>query len=158
MNAITFTVIGVSRPKGSTKAFVPKGWTRAIITGDNPKTKDWQNLVAEAASRSLPDAGTLFHGPVRLDVEFYLPRPKSLPRRVVDHLKKPDLDKLLRSTKDALTGVVWRDDAQVVDVHARKHYAAIGESPRAIVTIEPLDPAEHLFTFTHSHQAAAGGM
>jgi Holliday junction resolvase RusA-like endonuclease len=35
----------------------------------------------------------------------------------------PDLDKLIRAILDALTGVVWRDDGQVVDIVASKVYA-----------------------------------
>lgn len=143
---ITFTVFGVAQPKGSTRAFVPKGWTRPIITSDNQKSKGWQQLVAEAASRALQGSGQLFHGSIKLDVAFHLPRPKSLPRtRETPMTKKPDCDKLLRSTVDALTGVIFRDDSQVVDVHVTKQYAALGESPRAIVTIEPLDVRERLF-------------
>ena len=38
--------------------------------------------------------------------------------------KRPDLDKLLRSTMDAMTCAgVWRDDALVHIIHARKHYS-----------------------------------
>lgn len=149
---ITFTVFGIAQPKGSTRAFVPKGWKRPIVTTDNPKSKGWQQLVAEAASRALNGTGVLFEGAIRLDVEFYLPRPKSLPRRTTDHLKKPDLDKLVRSSKDALTGVVWRDDAQVIDLHARKRYSDSGESPRAVITIEPLADVERTLHETHAEK------
>ena len=143
---ISFVVFGIAQPKGSTRAFLPKGWTRPIVTSDNQKSKGWQQLVAEGASRALAGAGQLFHGPIKLDLEFHLPRPKSLPRtRETAMTKKPDCDKLARSSVDALTGVVFRDDAQVVDMHVTKRYAALGESPRAHITIEPLDAAERLF-------------
>ena len=136
---ITFTVWGVAQPKGSAKAFVPKGWTRAVVTSDNPKNKGWQQLVAEAAGRARDAAGAaLLDGPVRLRVEFHLPRPKSLSKRVLHHTKKPDLDKLVRSVKDGLSRVIWHDDAQVVDVEAHKGYAAVGEAPRAVIEIAPV--------------------
>lgn len=69
--------------------------------------------------------GTLT-GPVALEVTFTLPRPKAhyrtgrnshLLRDNAPHRpdRLPDLDKLLRSTMDALTAAgVWADDAQVV--------------------------------------------
>lgn len=137
--SLTFTVHGVAQPKGSARAFVPKGWTRAVVTSANPKNKGWQQLVSEAASRALDaEAWPLAAGPVRLMVAFYLPRPKSLPKRVTAHLKKPDLDKLTRSVKDALTKVVWNDDSQVVQLKATKAYAADGESPRAVIVVTPL--------------------
>ena len=159
---ITFTVFGVAVAKGSMKSFAyqlknrktgqplldrkGKPIYRAATTAENPKTKNWEQLVAEAASRSLSGSGVLFHGPIRLAIMFYLQRPKSLPRtRMVPHLKKPDCTKLARGTEDALTGVVFRDDSQVVQLEISKHYAGIGESPRAVVTIEPLDAAERLF-------------
>jgi crossover junction endodeoxyribonuclease RusA len=145
--ALTFVVFGVAQPKGSTRAFVPKGWKRPIVTTDNPKSKGWQQLVAEAASRALDGRGQLFLGPVRLVCVFHLPRPKSLPRtRPTPMVKKPDVSKLARSTEDALTGVVWRDDSQVTDLQVTKLYAAIGDSPRAVITVEPLSDIERLLS------------
>lgn len=135
MTGIVFTVFGVAQPKGSTRAFVPKGWTRPIVTSDNPKNKGWQQLVAESASRELSGEGGLIEGPVELRVAFFLPRPKSLSKSVTAHLKKPDLDKLVRAVKDALTKVVWQDDAQVVLISARKEYAAPSDSPRAVIEV-----------------------
>lgn len=134
---VTFQVFGVAQPKGSTKAFVPKGWTRAVVTSDNAKAKGWQQLVAERAQAFASDG--LFVGPVSLSVTFLLPRPKSLPKRVVSHTKKPDLDKLVRATKDALKGVLYGDDAQVVTLQASKVYAANGSAPCAIVTLRHAD-------------------
>jgi hypothetical protein len=49
---------------------------------------------------------------------------------VTAHVKAPDLDKLARSVFDALTRVVFHDDAQVVDLVATKRYATVGEPPR----------------------------
>lgn len=142
---LQFTVFGVAQATGSARGFIPKGWKRPIITTTNRSAKSWQALVAEGAGRALQGRGTLFHGPIRLDIAFYLPRPKSLAQsRDAAHIKKPDSSKLARCTEDALTGVVYRDDSQITDLHVTKQYAAIGDSPRAIVTIEPLSPAEQL--------------
>ncbi len=137
---LEFTVWGVAQPKGSAKAFIPKGWSRAIVTSDNPKNKGWQQLVAEAAGRARDAVGAeLLEGPVRLLVSFYLPRPQSLPKKVVHHLKKPDLDKLLRSVKDGLTRVAWKDDSQVVDVKAVKRYADKGTAPHASIIVQAVE-------------------
>ena len=136
MSEFSFTVWGVAQPKGSARAFVPKGWTRAVVTSDNPKNKGWQQLVAEAAGRARDTVGAaLLTGPVKLTVTFFLPRPKSLPKRTLHHLKKPDLDKLVRSVKDGLSKVVWEDDSQVVMVVAGKCYAEEATSPRAEITV-----------------------
>jgi Holliday junction resolvase RusA-like endonuclease len=138
--AVTFRVFGIAQPKGSTRAFIPKGWRRPIITTDNPKSKGWQQLVAEQAQAVAAEG--LFLSPVALTVTFHLPRPQSLPKRVVQHTKKPDLDKLVRSTKDALKGVLYGDDAQVVELRARKVYAPTGSAPCAVITIEEADLPE----------------
>lgn len=137
---LTFTVYGAAQPKGSARAFMPKGARFPIVTADNPKSKPWQQLVAEGASRALAaSGGEQYQGAVALTVTFWLPRPKSLPKRVLAHLKKPDLDKLLRAVKDALTKVVWQDDSQVVLVVATKRYVDLGHAPHADLEISALE-------------------
>jgi len=125
---VRFTVYGLAQPKGSAKAFLPKGWTRPVITSDNRSLKAWEQTVrdrlqAVMAETPRADLEALFDGPVLVALEFHLPRPKSLPKRVTLHTKKPDVDKLARSTVDALNGVLFHDDSQVVEVRARKVYA-----------------------------------
>jgi Holliday junction resolvase RusA-like endonuclease len=134
MAGLAFVVYGIPQPKGSAKAFLPKGWTRPIVTSDNPKNKGWQQLVAESATRAIGNCRPPFEqfaGPVTLAVTFYLPRPKSLKQKTAPHTTRPDADKLLRSVKDALSGVLWRDDSQVDTVTVRKLYAEPGAVPRA---------------------------
>jgi Holliday junction resolvase RusA-like endonuclease len=154
---LEFRVVGVAIPKGSTKAF--GYYAKNKRTGDlllnrhgkpillastsnaNPKTKDWAGMVAQGASQALEllapsDRGLLLDG-VRVTLAFYLPRPQSLPRRVLAHTKAPDLDKLARNIFDALTNVVFRDDAQIVDVIAMKRYAGPGDAPHVDIRVEP---------------------
>jgi len=115
---------------------MPKGARFPIVTSDNPKNKGWQQLVAEGASSALQgfEPAEQLEGPVQLRVNFYLPRPKSLPKKVNSHLKKPDLDKLVRAVKDALTRVVWKDDSQVIELMASKAYAT-SAAPHAVITV-----------------------
>jgi Holliday junction resolvase RusA-like endonuclease len=135
---VTFEVIGIAQPKGSMKAFVPKGWDRAIVTSDNPKMKDWQQRIAEQAQTVAADGQ--FVGPVAVSVVFHLPRPASLPKRVRHHVKKPDLDKLVRCLKDGLRGVLYHDDSQVTDLDSHKRYAVTAAAPRACITVAEADP------------------
>lgn len=126
---IAIEVFGVPIPKGSTRAFVPKGWTRPIVTSDNAKTKPWQESITQAAIEARGAAPPI-EEPVSLVVRFYLPRPKTAPKRVCVPAKKPDLDKLLRALKDGLTrGGIYRDDAQVVEIKASKAFAAGHQDP-----------------------------
>jgi Holliday junction resolvase RusA-like endonuclease len=55
------------------------------------------------------------------------------------HTVKPDATKLLRSTEDALTGILWRDDAQIARQTVEKSY---GERAGAWITVEQLELAE----------------
>lgn len=139
MIGLTFTVFGVAQPQGSSKAFMPKGARFPVVTSDNPKIKGWRQLVAEAASHALRGRGQLCEGPVMLSIRFYLPRPKSLANKDRAHVTRPDVDKLCRAVSDALTSVAYRDDSQIVGLHAEKRYAGPGESPRAVVIVTPLE-------------------
>lgn len=72
-------------------------------------------------------------GPLQLDVTFAIARPKGhygkrglLPSAPLFVTVRPDVTKLLRGLEDALTGVLWRDDAQVVKQHACKVYTEDG--------------------------------
>jgi Holliday junction resolvase RusA-like endonuclease len=136
---LTFTVFGTAEPQGSAKAFLVRG--RPIITSDNPSLRQWRDLVSKAAHDALgalpaADRTLLLEG-VRLTVAFYLPRPKSLPKKMSAHVKKPDLDKLLRSVNDSLSAIVFRDDSQVCELVAVKHYAAPGGIPHVHIRVEP---------------------
>ncbi|OMD02745.1 RusA family crossover junction endodeoxyribonuclease, partial [Paenibacillus odorifer] len=48
---------------------------------------------------------------------------------------KPDADNYLKGVKDALKGIIWKDDSQVVDAFVRKRYSA---QPRIEVKIKQL--------------------
>lgn len=144
---LRFTVVGLPVPKGSTKSFVytpaAGGKPRAATTSDNPKTRGWQQTIANCAALELLRAeyrGLFFTAGVELEVWFYLPRPLALQTkratgRIYPHTKKPDLDKLARACKDALSKVVWNDDAQVTDLLVHKRYAATGQSPHAVIAV-----------------------
>ena len=150
MRVFSFTVVGVAQTQGSTRAFIPKGWKRAIITNDNPKTKGWRQTIANCAALEFlrgEQGGRFFAGPVELEVVFYLPRPKTLLTKKlagvdVPHTKKPDTDKLARACKDALSKVIWHDDSQVTDLIARKRYCGVGEHPRAVITVRETELLE----------------
>lgn len=105
------------------RAFMPKGRKFPVVTSDNKKLKSFRQEVAKAAiaamaGRELAARGT----PVRMNLDFYFARPNSLPKRVTEKTTKPDVDKLLRAVFDALRGIVYRDDAQVIGGEQWKHF------------------------------------
>ena len=140
--ALMVRVHGIPAPQGS-KRHVGNG--RMIES--SKEVGPWREAVKAAVLTATGRRPTTLDGPVEIIMTFYLPRPKSHygtgrnASRVRDSAPtepttKPDLDKLVRSTLDALTDVgVLRDDAQVVRIEAAKVYAWPQEPPGATIHI-----------------------
>lgn len=95
-----------------------------------------REAMAEAGIQPLPFGP---HEPVILTVDAYRPLPESRPKSVRSEpdTYKPDADNEAKLVMDALNGLVWADDAQVVDLHVRKHPRARGQSARMDISIAP---------------------
>lgn len=117
---LEITVIGMPGPQGSKR---PVGGGRMIES--SKKVKPWREAVVWAAR----EAGGKISGAVVAEVIFTLPKPKSAPKkRRTWPDRKPDIDKLLRSTFDALsTAGSYEDDARIVGVTAWKVFPGEGE-------------------------------
>ena len=147
---------GIPVPKGSMKAFMRPGMKHPVLTHDNLKSAPWAQSVKwealrvkQARSWPLAEAGE----PLRIDCVFYLPRPKGhygsgaksvilKPSAPVHHTTKPDRDKLLRNICDALKGIIYSDDSQLVSGITDKKYADATHPPGATITITILTPAQ----------------
>lgn len=129
----------VAEPRKRTHAFQLAG--RILTQAYTPTTHPVNAFKAAIGYAWLNAGGKLAMGPLRLDVEFVLPRPKRLKvGERVDHDKKPDMDNLLKSTKDGLTACgAWHDDAQVCRCHAVKSYADSREDPHVEICITTLE-------------------
>jgi Holliday junction resolvase RusA-like endonuclease len=87
--------------------------------------------VRRQAVANAPES--LVSGVVRIQLDFFLPRPKthltkygtSKAKSPVWHCKKPDLDNLIKAVTDAITDTqqVWLDDSQICQITATKTYA-----------------------------------
>jgi Holliday junction resolvase RusA-like endonuclease len=150
---IKFVAYCTPQPQGSMKGFVLPGKNgqkaRAILTSDNSKLKPYRSEVTRSAMLALSEAGVAEpfagkHVPVSLVLDFYLDRPASIPKKRKEMVVRPDLSKLVRSTEDAMTGVLYADDAQVVELSVRKHY---GAPERVEVSVAVLEPSEALLSF-----------
>lgn len=145
---IRFTIYGKSQTAGSKRAFPFKrknGQLGVSVSDDNPKSKAWKSVVSDAALKVAP--GKLLTCPLSVVLVFYIDRPKGHygTGRNADKLKpsapefpakKPDVLKLARAIEDALTGVLWRDDAQIVDEVLCKRFG----KPRCEVTVREMEP------------------
>jgi Holliday junction resolvase RusA-like endonuclease len=97
-------------------------------------------MAAQTAYQGAP-----LEGPIVLRVLFLMPRPgrlrwKKRPMPREWHTSKPDLDNLEKSLKDALSGLIWIDDAQVCEVRKQKLYCCGDEQPGLMVEIEQCEP------------------
>lgn len=119
MTLITFTISGTAIPKARPRT--TKRGNRAIMYTPD-KTKQFENYVKLVAAQHAPEELLTSALDVRLD--FFLPRPKSLPLKIRYHTKKPDIDNLAKSVLDAMEGIIYANDAQVISLQLTKDYGA----------------------------------
>lgn len=60
-------------------------------------------------------------GALCVEMDFYFTRPKSVKRPY--HTVKPDVDNLVKAVLDNGNEILWKDDRQIVQIIASKHYA-----------------------------------
>lgn len=135
---IRIEVFGIPRPGGGKMPGRNKKTGKLFVRPDNENTAVWRGDVQIAVMAQYK--GPLLHGPIQMSYEFRFPRPqnhfgsgvncltlkKTAPRW---HTNKPDLTKIIRSTEDALTGLVWIDDCKVCKRDEIKRYCHLDERP-----------------------------
>lgn len=133
MAVFSFTVLGLAQPAGSKRSWVPlhpktkqpyrrpDGGIVVSTVDANPNSKPWKELVARVVSQKYK--GPLLSGALMVTFCFYRPRPEGhygktglnkKGRETPFPITRPDVLKLTRGVEDALTGVVWTDDAVIV--------------------------------------------
>lgn len=136
-------IIGIPATAGS---FVPrkrKNGSLYLLRSGSQKHKEWR----QAAEFTIRQAVKLWEWGVAQDdqysvsLSFLLPKPRSVKRAQPN--VKPDIDKLCRSTLDALTvGKAIDDDARIIQLTASKTYASEAEQPGCYITVNKLDKGE----------------
>jgi Holliday junction resolvase RusA-like endonuclease len=131
---------------------VPKGVVRGGRLIKSPALVDWQKKVEDAA-RVAMFAEPIVLGPVVLNIEFYRVTPYgSTPgdfwtvpvvERGGQYRKpgssQPDLTNLVKGTEDAIAGVVFGNDVQVVESRTTRIY---GPLDGARITVHALEPGD----------------
>lgn len=125
----------------------PISWARAGRNGRRTftpkKQKDHMRIIQGIAALTMgANRGLWWETAVTIEVVSYF-KPSASWSKIKKasalagtyaHTKKPDGDNLVKLVKDALSGVVYRDDALVVDSISRKRF---GETERTVITIKP---------------------
>jgi Holliday junction resolvase RusA-like endonuclease len=138
------TVLGTPAAKGNPRAFVNKRTGKAILASFGSGTtekrlRSWDVNVRDQARLAVGDARTppFVDTALAVVLVFRVKRPAGhwgkgkragqlVPSAPQHPRSKPDLDKLARATLDALTGIVFDDDARITMLVARKEYARPG--------------------------------
>ena len=132
MRELEFFIEGIPAPGGSKKAFPFKrkdgNLGVAVTDAGGYKTKAWKEKVKASAVRAMLNIPML-EGPLECHFLFFVDRPKAhfnrhgvKPGAPEYPTVRPDCTKLVRSTEDAMTEIVYKDDAQIVKQWASKHY------------------------------------
>src|SRR5690606_4540484 len=92
-----------------------------------------------------------FSGPMCVFMDIVLPIPASWSKKRQAAAmagqewptKKPDMDNVIKGVFDALTGIVWTDDVQVVALNVGKAY---GPTPGVAVRVRPIPPPAPVYS------------
>jgi Holliday junction resolvase RusA-like endonuclease len=162
MTSLCFTVLGEPMVKGNKQAQVLMRHGQPVFKNGRPITYMYEANSAERkrnaegigmvalAARNEAGLSMLRDCAVAVTLRFYTARPQGhygtgrnagvlKDRAPARPAKRPDVDKWVRHTLDALTGVVYVDDGQIVQLLAEKRYADGDESPRTEIEVAPLD-------------------
>ena len=134
MKGIKFIVEGIPIGKGR-----PRVTRNGTYTPK--KTKDYEKLVQWSCKNKYK--GDPLKAPIRIDIRLYMYIPKNtskvrLKRKLAGEIlptKKPDWDNMAKAITDALNGIAYEDDNQVVEAHVYKYFS---DNPRAEVIIREL--------------------
>ena len=151
----TFYVHGIPKPAGSKTGFaLRKGGAftgRVAIVDACKGSRDWKTTVTQMVSDRL---SKISKGrfptmkPVSLSLTFFMQRPKAhlhgaskdfevRANAPTHHSTRPDTLKHARAVEDALTGILYHDDAQIVTELIQKRYL---NTPGVNITIEEVVP------------------
>ena len=134
------TVEGIEAAPQGSKRHIGRG----IMIESCKRVKSWRDAVRVEANKVV---GELIEEPVHIDLVFWFHRPKShlnakgelkQSAPLYPNRRQGDIDKLCRSTLDALTLSAIADDSQVVSLQARKYYCNKKETlrPHSMITIQ----------------------
>lgn len=140
-NSLTFVVYGLAAPQGSKRSL-----GNGIMVESSRNVKPWRQDVKHTALACIPPGWDLSL-PMSLSIVFRFKRPQthfgkkgvrpSAPQHCVSN-RHGDLSKLVRSTEDALTGIAYDDDRQIVSMSVTKRYCTGDEPQGALITLTPL--------------------
>jgi len=131
-NPLTFTIFTEPTAKGRARAT----WVNGKAHTYTPeKTRDAEtDIKCQIINSGIQ--GFAQGVPLKLEAIFYRTRPKSLPKRVILPVSKPDATNYLKGLEDAMEDLLYPNDSQITTVVAKKRY---GYPPRVEVKLSEDD-------------------
>lgn len=135
---ISFTIPGKPVAQGRPRA-ARRG--NRIMMYDPKPSKDYKEYVAKIAKEYAPEEPTEAALGVRMKIYREIPKSTTKKDRklINEGLKRPvvrpDTDNYTKAILDALNGIIYKDDSQIVDLKASKYYS---DDPRVEIKIEAL--------------------
>lgn len=134
MTRLNFTVVGEPKAKARHRT------TRSGFTYTPKETIQYENLVKVSFQEAYPNWIPTDKEIAHVDITAYYLIPKSFSKKkeelalggILNPLKKPDVDNIIKSILDALNNIAWLDDKQVTSCYIEKHYS---HKPRVEVEI-----------------------
>jgi Holliday junction resolvase RusA-like endonuclease len=116
---ILFNTFIATEPRGKGRHRTTKGGK----TYPDPKTARAEERIQWQVANEFK--GDLFTGPLAVTIFVDLLKPASKPKKKPCWpTGKPDADNYAKLVLDACNGILWKDDAQVVELHVSKSYGA----------------------------------
>jgi Holliday junction resolvase RusA-like endonuclease len=126
-----FTVEGTPKVQKQTQ------WNRK--RGYDPSSLDRKQIIWQISPYAPKEP---LEGAIEMDVVFYMPMPKvsriktrAMINGSVYPIVRPDIDNMAYILTNAMKGIYYRDDSQIVDLSLRKRYA---ENPRTVVKVREI--------------------
>jgi Holliday junction resolvase RusA-like endonuclease len=148
MSQIVIELEGVPQGKGRLRHRLVRSRANPMgyASGYTPsKTRKYEEQLAGQAARAMGNRSPI-PGPVHVQVCAYVPLPKGWSKRKralalagdIRPVVKPDWDNYAKVC-DALNGVVWIDDKQVIEGRVEKFYS---ERPRLRIAVTEMETSQ----------------
>ena len=126
---------------------VPQGRPRATRIGnkitmyDPKKSRDYKKLVSTSVDSQYK--GEPLQNALEMTIDIYRFIPKSTTKKnrgLIENnlyrpIVKPDVTNIAKGVEDALNGILYKDDSQIVDLRIRKYYS---DNPRIEIEVKEL--------------------
>lgn len=127
------------KPMGAVRMTQRSKWT-------NDRAKAYLDYKTQLGWEAKKHIQTPISGPIEVVIVFYYPIPKSWSKikkfdandQAIMPIVKPDIDNCVKGVFDALNGIAWEDDRNVVGLHTFKRYR---DRPGMVITIKEVESA-----------------